>query len=77
MDRKRIAVVGSSQGGVVALKLASTYEDIFDGPRDLRFVAAVAYYPPCGAMTENLVLPALILIGELDDWTPAKHCEPL
>lgn len=75
VDPQRIAVVGSSQGGVAALKLASTYEDVFDAPRDIRFAAAVAYYPPCGAMTEDLVLPALILIGELDDWTPAKDCE--
>jgi dienelactone hydrolase len=75
VDPQRIAVVGSSQGAIVALKLASTYEDIFDAPRDLRFIAAVAYYPMCGAMTEDLVLPALILIGELDDWTPARDCE--
>jgi dienelactone hydrolase len=55
--------------------LASTYEDIFDAPRDPRFIAAVAYYPPCGSMTEDLLRPALILIGELDDWTPARDCE--
>jgi dienelactone hydrolase len=35
----------------------------------------VAYYPLCGIITEDLVLPALILIGELDDWTPARDCE--
>jgi len=75
VDARRIAVVGASQGGHVALKLASTYENLFDAPRDPRFIAAVAYYPPCGAMTESLVLPALILIGELDDWTPARDCE--
>lgn len=75
VDSQRIAVVGSSQGGQVALKLASTYEKILDTPRDPRFVAAVAYYPPCGSMTEDLVLPALILIGERDDWTPARDCE--
>jgi dienelactone hydrolase len=75
VDAQRIAVVGSSQGAIVALKLASTYEDIFDAPRDVRFIAAVAYYPMCGAMTEDLVRPALILIGELDDWTPARDCE--
>lgn len=33
VDPRRIAVVGSSQGGVVALKLASTYEDVFDASR--------------------------------------------
>jgi dipeptidyl aminopeptidase/acylaminoacyl peptidase len=36
VDSQRIAVVGSSQGAVVALKLVSTYdEEIFDGPRNL------------------------------------------
>ena len=75
VDAQRIAVVGSSQGAIVALKLASTYEDIFDAPRDPRFIAAVAYYPMCGAMTEDLVRPALIMIGELDDWTPARDCD--
>jgi dienelactone hydrolase len=75
VDSQRVAIVGSSQGALVALKLASTYEKIFDAPGDLRFVAAVAYYPPCGAITEDLILAALILIGELDDWTPARDCE--
>jgi len=70
VDSRRIAVVGSSQGAIVALKLASTYEDVFDASRDLRFIAAVAYYPMCGAMTEDLVRPALILIGELDHLRP-------
>jgi len=75
VDPQRIAVVGSSQGASVALRLASNYEDIFDVPRDLRFIAAVAYYPMCGIMTESLVRPALIMIGELDDWTPARDCD--
>lgn len=75
VDPQRIAIVGSSQGAFVALRLASTYEHVFDAPRDLRFVAAVAYYPMCGAMTEDLVRPALIMIGELDDWTPARDCD--
>ena len=76
VDSRRIAVVGSSQGAVVALQLVSTYQkEIFDAPRDLRFSAAVAYYPLCGIITEELILPALILIGELDDWTPARDCE--
>jgi len=75
VDPQRIAVVGSSQGAFVALKLVSAYEQTFDAPRDKRFVAAVAYYPPCGALIEDLVRPALILIGERDDWTPARDCE--
>jgi dienelactone hydrolase len=76
VDPQRIAVLGSSQGGMVALQLASTHQvEIFDAPRDLKFKAEVAYYPLCGVASEELTVPTLILIGELDDWTPAKVCE--
>jgi dienelactone hydrolase len=76
VDPKRIAVVGSSQGGIVALRLASTNDvKLFDIPDDLKFKAAVAYYPLCGVASQRLSIPTVILIGELDDWTPAKDCE--
>jgi dienelactone hydrolase len=76
VDAKRIAVVGSSQGGIVALRLASTQDvKLFDIPDDLKFKAAVAYYPLCGAASKQLAMATVILIGELDDWTPAKDCE--
>jgi dienelactone hydrolase len=76
VDPQRIAVLGGSMGGMVALQLASTKQvEIFDFPRDLKFRAAVAYYPLCGVASEELIIPTLILIGELDDWTPAKNCE--
>jgi dienelactone hydrolase len=76
VDSQRIAVVGYSQGAVVALQLVSNHQaEIFDVPRDLKFKAAVAYYPFCGAASEELIVPTLILIGELDDWTPARDCE--
>jgi len=75
IDPKRIAVVGSSQGGIVALQLASTHSaDYFAVPDGLRFRAAVAYYPLCAFATDQLTIPATILIGELDDWSPAKDC---
>ena len=35
----------------------------------------MAYYPLCGVAFEELNVPTLILIGEIDDWTPAKDCE--
>jgi len=76
VDPKRIAVVGSSQGGVVALQLASTHAvELFAFPDNLKFKAAVAYYPPCSVATDQLIIPTIILIGELDDWSPAKDCE--
>jgi dienelactone hydrolase len=76
VDAKRIAVVGSSQGGIIALRLASTQDvRLFAIPEDLKFKAAVAYYPLCGVASRQLAIPTIILIGELDDWTPAKDCE--
>jgi dienelactone hydrolase len=76
VDPKRIVVVGSSQGGIVALRLASTTDvRIFDVPDDLKFKAAVAYYPRCSVATQQLAIPTIVMIGELDDWTPAKDCE--
>ncbi len=76
VDPQRIALVGSSQGGIVALQLASTHDfNLFAIPDELKFKAAVAYYPLCGVATEQLTVPTIILIGELDDWTPAKNCE--
>lgn len=76
VDPQRIAVVGSSQGGMVALQLASTRDvKLFAVPDDLKFRAAVAYYPLCGVASRQLTIPTTILIGELDDWTPAKDCE--
>jgi dienelactone hydrolase len=63
VDSQRIAVLGSSQGGAVALQLASTQQvEIFDVPRNLKFRAAVTYYPLCGVASEELIVPTLILI---------------
>lgn len=76
VDPNRIAVVGASQGGIVALRLASTHDvKLFDVPDELNFRAVVAFYPACGVASEALAIPTIILIGELDDWTPAQDCE--
>ena len=76
VDPKRVAVVGSSQGGIVALQLASTKSfDYFAIPDELKFKAAVAYYPLCAFATDQLTIPTTILIGDLDDSSPAKDCE--
>jgi dienelactone hydrolase len=76
VDSRRIAVIGYSHGAMVALRLASSHQaEFFDVPRDRKFKAAVAYYPLCSVASEELIVPALIMIGELDDWTPATDCE--
>jgi dienelactone hydrolase len=45
------------------------------------FKAAIAFYPPCAKVLENehwkTNVPLEILIGELDDWTPAAPCMAL
>lgn len=76
VDRERIAVVGESQGGIITMLLASRRDvKLFDVPDGLNFKAAVAFYPRCSAAPEQLAIPTIILIGQLDDWEPPKICE--
>jgi dienelactone hydrolase len=76
VDRARIAILGSSQGGIVAMRLASRHDvKLFDVPDELNFKTAIAFYPICSVASRQLAIPTLILIGELDDWTPASNCE--
>jgi dienelactone hydrolase len=72
----RIGVVGWSKGGIVAVlsaveRIARTVNG--DGPR-LAFAAA--FYPYCGFEFpgDRLASPLLMLLGELDDWTPSPPC---
>jgi dienelactone hydrolase len=75
VDPKRVAAVGFSAGGRVSLSVAETNSfELFVLPGDLRFRAAAAFYPPCKQAWARPAIPALILIGGLDDWTPAVDC---
>jgi len=73
VDPDRIALVGASQGGGIGLQVASTGAVNGAGQPTVR--AVVAYYPPCRVAAEQLRIPALVLIGDADDWTPASDCE--
>src|SRR5205085_10443566 len=42
-----------------------------------KFRAAVAIYPPCDDVGRHIAVPTLILVGERDDWTPARDCRNL
>jgi len=75
IDPHRVAVVGVSQGGWVTLAVAEGNSvALVLYPRKLRFRAAGAFYPPCKIADARPSMPALILIGALDDWTPASEC---
>jgi dienelactone hydrolase len=39
-----------------------------------KFRAAIGFYPSCLGFKGDMTVPTLILIGELDDWTPAVEC---
>ena len=75
IDPRRIAVVGYSQGGTAALVIASAQPaDIFEILPGLQYKAAVAYYPSCSAAADELAIPTIVIIGELDDWSLASEC---
>ena len=76
IDKNKVSITGWSLGGAVALfsgwlpvKKAIT--------SDLKFASHLAFYPPCFFDPENIEFtdsPIHILIGDLDNWTPAEPC---
>jgi dienelactone hydrolase len=71
----RIGVIGFSQGAMAALSAVAV-----QGVETLverHFAVAVAYYPSCSDRDGAFTVPTLILIGERDDWTPARDCREM
>ncbi len=77
----RIGVIGWSQGGGTVL--LAIPEDSGGRPPELPqgdFAAAVAFYPASCKdesyrMPWKSSVPLLVLVGELDNWTPAAPCK--
>ena len=82
VDGNRVAVMGGSHGGASTLATM-----VAPQAKDRGFLAAAALYPACamgmGGWHADLsgdyapAAPVQILIGELDDWTPAENCRRL
>jgi dienelactone hydrolase len=75
VDPDRVAVLGFSQGGWLAL--SSVERGVVEHSSRHKFRAAAAFYPSCRSIQGNLTVPALIMIGELDDWASAEGCRRL
>lgn len=71
----RVAVLGSSLGGIGAL--GDVENDAPEPGRDGTFHAAVAFYPSCAGDSGRVHVPTLILIGEKDDWAWAQACRDM
>jgi dienelactone hydrolase len=77
VDPARIAAIGFSQGADTALKIASRPTGS-TSVNDPAFKAVAAFYPPCDNVANSrLQIPTLILVGAMDDVTPAADCERL
>lgn len=74
-----ISLLGWSGGGATVLAAIRKDRRPADGKPD--FARAIAFYPGCRTQLESrdfaARLPALILIGEADDWTPPTPCDLL
>ncbi|OCK61763.1 dienelactone hydrolase family protein [Bradyrhizobium sp. LMTR 3] len=72
VDPDRVAVIGFANGGRAALM--SVDHGFLEQSSPNKFRAAIAFYPSCLGLKGEMTAPALILIGELDDWASAKQC---
>ena len=77
--KEKVSITGWSLGGAVALY--SAWLPLKNSiNKSLNFASHLAFYPPCFFDFENMEFsqsPIHILIGELDDWTPAEPCNNL
>jgi dienelactone hydrolase len=77
IDPQRIAVMGFSKGGQVAMYTAlEPFRSAAAG--DAKFAAHIALYPYCSDWYQSqrtTSAPMLFLLGGLDDYTPAAPCQ--
>lgn len=76
-DGKKLAIVGWSNGGSTTLWAVRPNGK----PDTVEFRTAIAFYPGCTGFDKTEAwrprVPLNILIGAVDDWTPAEPCRAL
>lgn len=73
-----IFLMGQSNGGAVAIRVAKTATSQVHNNGGAAFRGVVAYYPWCGEFggsRVSLASPLLIFAGGRDDWVPARECQ--
>jgi dienelactone hydrolase len=79
VEADAISLLGWSNGGSTVLYAVRKGREAKDSKRD--FAKAIAFYPGCRTPIErsdwHARIPLMVLIGALDDWTPAEPCEAL
>ena len=75
LTNNKFGVMGGSRGGMTVLSLASpiTRENFIYKNVKQWFDAGVAFYPSCGK--QELTMPVVVFIGELDEWVSATNCK--
>jgi dienelactone hydrolase len=77
INRNRIAILGVSKGGTVAMNTAFMVRRRWAGVGDSQFAAHIAISPDCTWVTRNpktTGAPIRFLLAALDDQTPARPC---
>lgn len=80
VDATRLVLLGWSNGAQTVLAALDASDPAVQA-RTVHPRAAVAFYPGCTQPLRKadyrLQSPLIMLLGELDDWTPAKPCKEL
>jgi dienelactone hydrolase len=81
IDPKRVALMGFSHGGIVAMYASTAWaKETFAPAGQPSFRAFIPFYPYCNTIfpeRDKVSAPVRIHTGAADDWTPAKPCEAL
>lgn len=76
IDSKHIFLQGYSHGAIAAIG-ATDAQNPATASHQQKFTGVIAFYPLCYSPNIKFSVPTIILIGQADDWTPAKACEGL